>query len=172
MKIVLFCMHFALLLACAGCAMMIDHENQRYLPRRPNWKLKTELPDPDHLIRYDCIYVKVVNDQYFPKYLIHRFWPTGQYMSKYLEDYTATNDYNSFNGASVGYYRVEGMSLLKESFGPLNFGQYGYSVSTIQNNGSFITESHGMSIRRQRKLIPPFVFTPVEVEMRELNPDW
>jgi hypothetical protein len=172
MKAILFCCMIALQLVITGCAMVIDHQYQRYLPRRPNWKLKTNNPDPNQLIRYDCIYVNEFYDPYFPKYVIKRFWPTGQFMSKFANDYTDKDVINSFTNIAVGYYKLEGNTLIRESFGPLNWGQYGYSVSKIDEEGNIITKSHGPSLRTQRSYSEPRVYFPFEVDLRDLQPDW
>lgn len=160
----------ALAVFLAGCLGTRDALH-RWQPIWPAWSLKTEQPDPDHLIRYDCIYVCRSVQRSHPGWWIVRFWRTGHMMNKLVDDYTDLTSIDLVNFATIGYYRVEGRHLTMESFVSVNGGQYGYGKFRIENDGSITSLSMGYRISKQIP-IPQQNFKPVEVGVLTLQPDW
>jgi len=157
----------------AGCLNMRRDEFGRALPRRPHWTLRHNAGDPHGLLRYNVIYVRLSDDKYHPGYKIVRFWPSGHYMYKTVNQIDVS-EIDSPDKSCIGYYQVKSADeILVEVFTDINFGQYGYIRYRLDSNGDLLELSSGPSWTWwHSKYTEPFRYTPHYVGELKLQPDW
>lgn len=163
---------FSIVLLTGCSSIRPDDPYGRYMPRKPKWQLISDNPDPEGVIRYDCVYVGEYRFPRYGTYVVRRFWPTGQMMQKLVDD-VGPNVADSYESATVGYFQVINRKIMTEVFVSINFGQYGYGKGYIDDDGSIVLVSGGPNLRDQRnKYDPPMRLVPMEVGELTLQPDW
>ncbi|TWI63913.1 hypothetical protein LZ24_03231 [Desulfobotulus alkaliphilus] len=167
------CMVVLFICLFSACALPAKRDAYgRAVPRWPNWTLKTDNPDPEGLICYDCIYVEDFgNYGVYPGYVIRRYWASGHVWGKGVEDYDDLETINSKFGGGIGYYRVEGPQILIEQYSGGEGGHYIYSEGFIEADGSIVIVSMG-SFSDQLIFPRPKKHIPIKAGKVDWEPDW
>jgi len=144
----------------------------RVLPRLPQWRLKIHAGDANGLLRFDVVYVHVSEDRYHPGYDVLRFWPSGHFMAVLVPEL----DLGVIDspGGVVGYYQTKpDRTIVVETYGPINFGQYQYSIYRVDENGDILFISWGPSLSWWQRALPtPWRYQPMRIGELKLEPDW
>ena len=157
----------------SSCTNMCRDQYGRVLPRYPRWSLKEKAGDPHGILRYDVVYVRRSEDRYHPGYQVVRFWPTGHYMSKLVNE-LSLETIDAFDNSAVGYYQVISRDeIIVEIYTTINFGQYAFVLYKLDNNGDLIRLSFGPS-RSWWHAAPqkPWRYQPMRIGELKLEPDW
>lgn len=157
----------------AGCVGMYRDQYGRVLPRHPAWTLKSGAGDPHGLLQYDVVYVHKPEDKYFPGYCVMRFWPSGHFMTKFVDNLNL-EEIDSFVNAQVGYYQARSSEDIRiEVYAPINFGQYYRVKCQLDVNGDVLEISYGPTWTWwHRKYPQPRRFVALQVGKLSRQPDW
>jgi hypothetical protein len=162
-----------LLLFFPGCntyKVEMNDPYRRYNVINPKWTIKTDEPNPDGLIQYNCVYIHKNQQQNL--YEVFRFWPTGQAMFKYLtSDELKDLDIhmNTFYYSYGDYYKLEGNNFTRESF---NSMYHTLAKGYIDGDGNLIIIESGLARRRLTKWAEPGKYIKTKTNLRTLEPDW
>jgi hypothetical protein len=135
----------------SACALPVKRDAYgRPVPRWPSWTLKTDNPDPEGLICYDCIYVSDYGSWNVDLgYAVDRYWESGHIMGKIVQNYENLEEINSKYGGGIGYYQVEGSKIIFESYVAGIGGYYAYAVGFFEEDGSILIVSSGLSLKEK-----------------------
>ena len=172
-QIFLFASMFLLLLSsCNTYRVTMNDPYGRYKVINPKWTIKTDQPNPQNLIQYDCLYIYKNPHQNIYSYQVLRFWPTGQVMQKYLtsdEFKDLDAQMGTFYHAYCDYYIIDGRNFTIEAF---NSMYHTFRKGYIDEHGNLImTESH-LAGRQLPKWPEPAVFMKTKANLQPLVPDW
>ncbi len=153
----------------SGCRTWKLDEHRRVVPRWPSvriLKFRTDSPNPDGTIRYDCLYVADLKGTWAHEYAGSRydvmvFFPNGEYIGNYVDDYSSFDPLSDILQGEIGYYKVDANRLTTESYVKINFGQYGYGFFSVRQNGDLVNTGSG-HIRWHQSMpyYPPLVYRP------------
>jgi hypothetical protein len=160
------------LVSCMGCASGRRDEYGRLVPKRPAYRLSDSSLERSSLIAYDAVYIGEAFDSANGRYVMLKFWPDGHFMRK-RSNSAEPNVIDSKVHSAIGYFRTEGRTVTTENFAAINFGQYGYGMYEILEDGSLERTAFGHRIRCSYKIPAPnrTTFVPTKHEVPFL-PDW
>jgi hypothetical protein len=128
--------HLALILlplcftSCCQPHIWIKEEN-RSVPRKPNWTLKDQRKTNQSTVEFDCAYVAkstTTNDESCV-FVWFRFWPDGHLVRRYVpfQGIPSAGDFTSLHACDIGYYKSNGKQLLIELYYPhFYYGEANY----------------------------------------------
>lgn len=178
----LLCVIASLMVVVAsGCRYSRHYidDMERQIPKRPNWSLKTESPDPEGLICYDCIYVAEITkeDLFFGgEYLfdVFRFYESGHVaLRSFIDQQVSFDDLKTFEYSLIGYFKVVNGRLLIETYALTSGSSYTVREAVFTENGFVV-----LSTRDERQLFqreydyPDFEFRKEQVDIEFPKPDW
>lgn len=109
---------------CVSCRephIWLDQEN-RSIPRNPDWSFVATSGDYPSPVKYDCAYVAKITGtkDAGETFVWFRFWPDGRCIRRYVpfQGIPGQMDFASLNSCDIGYYRYEGKQMLIEIYYP------------------------------------------------------
>lgn len=154
----------------SACALPAKRDAYgRPVPRWPSWTLKTDNPDPEGLICYDCFYVSDVKSVGVDhgNYAIIRYWESGHFIINSVKDYKDLEELNSRYRGRIGYFRIEDFRIVHEFFQVGSGGGfYVHSVGFVEEDGSVLI------MPKKSYPLNPERYIPVKVGKVDWEPDW
>ena len=166
----------ALLLAsCNTYKVTMNDPYGRHNVINPKWTIKTDSPNHENLVQYDCVYIREKQaPPVYPEliYEVWRFWPTGQLMGK---DLTSNNlkdldaQMSTFYYSWGDYYKIDGRNFTIESFNSI---YHTFAKGYIDEDGNLIMTHSGVAGSRLTKWKEPQKFVKTKINLAPLEPDW